>query len=281
MHLKGIFITATDTDVGKTFVAAGIAAALNRRLGGQLVLGSKPKVSLWKPVQSGTHVGNPAADSYRLVMGSGLKQTEEETVSYTFAEPLAPWMAALREGAVIDFAALVREGLYRKRANDFVIVEGAGGLMVPLTEQHLMQNLAAALELPLLIIARPGLGTVNHTLLTIRAAQEQGLEVLGVILNGCSDLNAPWLKENVRMIETFGSIPVLGLLPWFEPEPQPVGLSSTQSDGKVTQDAETWRHWRERWSAIVDRELNSLFIALTDPNNNLNGGYTYDRNPKT
>jgi dethiobiotin synthetase len=247
MRMKGVFITATDTDVGKTYAAAGIASALSRRFQRQQ---KEQAISIWKPIQSGTRVGDPAADSYRLVKGSGLPQSEEETVSYSFAEPLAPWMAAQREGSAIDFAALVKEGVQRKQSADFLIVEGAGGLMVPLTEQHLILDLAGALELPLLIIARPGLGTVNHTLLTIRTAQERGLEVLGVILNGCKDRSAPWLKENVRMIEKFGGgVPVVGLLPWFAPEPQLAEIAAEEDQ------AEAWRQWREQWSDIVDKEL--------------------------
>lgn len=231
----GCFITGTDTDVGKTQVAYGLAAALAR----------KPHfapVHLWKPVQSGVTLGTAGADSYRLLRGSGIAhQQEQELVTYTFPDPLAPWIAASRCGETIDYERLLREGQERFAQNAFWIVEGAGGLGVPLTDQHMMVHLAADLGLPLLIIARAGLGTVNHTLQTIAYARWHGGEVCGVILNGCRPDGVHAAQENAMMIERFGNTKVLGILPWM-PEQQ--------------QDA-----WYETWANCVETQVDVSLIT--------------------
>ena len=247
---QGFFISATDTDVGKTFVAAGLAAVIRKRFAaknGQ----DGGKVSVWKPVQSGAEMGSPEADSYRLVMGGGLTQTEAETATFTFPEPLAPWLAAEYAGAAVDFDRLVQEGLRRLQASDCLLVEGAGGLMVPLTDRHMIVDLASALRLPLIIIARPTLGTVNHTLLSIHAARAKGLEVRGVILNGCKAGLEKRVQENAMMIETFSGVPVLGKLPWFE-------LDTNESPGasNAANSAGAWAVWRERWTAILEQQVD-------------------------
>ncbi|WP_281890167.1 dethiobiotin synthase [Paenibacillus sp. YYML68] len=247
---KGLFITATDTDVGKTCVTAALAAYVCQYVED----GSKP--CIWKPVQSGVELGDAHADSYRLVHGSGLQQTEEETVTYTFKEPLAPWMAAERTGAEISWDKLRNEGQRRLEARRPLLVEGAGGLLVPLTGKHLVADLAMLLGLPIVIIARPGLGTVNHSLLTIEAARKRGLDVVGVILNGYTDAHDRTLEENRRMIETFGNVPVLGMLPWITVQSYSV---STQVD-KATIHAQ----WRQVWveelvRSGIGEKLRSFF----------------------
>ncbi|MCD1258771.1 dethiobiotin synthase [Paenibacillus athensensis] len=222
----GIFITGTDTDVGKTVVTAGLAAVLERR---RAVPGG---VRLWKPAQSGFRAGEPGADSYRLVMASGVRQTEASTASYSFAAPLAPWTAAAREGRQIDMPALVAAGRQRLAEAGLLLVEGAGGLLVPLTGEQLVADLAVALGLPLLIVARPGLGTVNHTLLTVRTARSLGLDVIGVVLNGCRAEQAEAARDNAQMIERFGAVPVLGVLPWLGAEPCEAGAAAEQPAGE-------------------------------------------------
>lgn len=235
---KGLFVTGADTDVGKTWVTGALAAAINRRLGGGE---RKQNLRLWKPVQSGVRMGEAHADSYRLVQGSGLPQQESDTVTITLGEPLAPWMAAERAGKPIEWDALAREGRQRLQADSPLLVEGAGGLIVPLTEQRLVADLAAALELPLLIVARPKLGTVNHTLLTVEYARQRGLQVAGIIMNGYEDEHDPMLKENRRMIETFGQVRVWGMLPW---------------KGESPQTDAAWSAWRDQWVETVERRID-------------------------
>ncbi|MBP1157518.1 MULTISPECIES: dethiobiotin synthase [unclassified Paenibacillus] len=234
----GLFVTGTDTDVGKTWVTGALAAAIHRRLGSEE---RKQKLRLWKPVQSGVRMGEAQADSYRLVHGSGLQQKESDTATITLEEPLAPWMAAERAGTPMDWDELVREGRQRLQADGPLLVEGAGGLIVPLTEHCLVADLAAVLNLPLLIVARPKLGTVNHTLLTVEYARQRGLRVAGVIMNGYEDELDPMLKENQRMIETFGQVRVWGMLPWVGESPQT--------------DA-AWSAWRDLWVETVERRID-------------------------
>lgn len=234
---KGLFVTGTDTDVGKTWVTSALAAAINRRLRGV----KQQKLRLWKPVQSGVRMGEAQADSYRLVQGSGVGQQESDTVTITLEAPLAPWMAAKREGKTIDWKALVQEGHRRLQADGPLLIEGAGGLIVPLTERHLVADLAAALGLPVLIIARPKLGTVNHTLLTVEYARQRGLQVAGVIMNGYEDEHDPGLAENRRMIETFGQVRVWGMLPW---------------NGESPQTDAGWSAWRELWVETVEHRID-------------------------
>ncbi|WP_152396507.1 dethiobiotin synthase [Paenibacillus guangzhouensis] len=230
MNNKGLFITGTDTDVGKTQVAYGIAAALTHHL-------SMRDIRLWKPVQTGVSVGSQHADSYRLLHGSLIgKQQEEQLVSLTLPDPLAPWIAARRSGAALDYEQLVQEGKARLAQGGMWMVEGAGGLGVPLTKQHLMVDLARDLALPLLVVARAGLGTVNHTLQTVAYARQAGLQVAGVILNGYPEGSEADVMDNAMMIETFGDVEVLGMLPWM--------------------DEEANDEWRLAWAACVAERVN-------------------------
>ncbi|GAA3409798.1 dethiobiotin synthase [Paenibacillus hodogayensis] len=240
---RGLFITGTDTGVGKTRVTAGIAAALRlppawpraERFG---ALAPSDAVGVWKPVQTGA--ASPSAreaDSWRLAEEGRLTQTAESIAGLTYPAPLAPWMAARRQGEVVDYAALLDDGKRRQAACGFLLVEGAGGLAVPLTATKLMAHLAADLDLPLLIVARAGLGTVNHTLLTAALARQYGLIVAGVVLNETvpGDAEPQRLEENAEMIEAFGDVPVIGKLPYTE----------WAGEGGTSE-----------WAAIVKRELD-------------------------
>jgi len=227
---KGLFITGTDTDVGKTQVAYGIAAALTHHFGLE-------DIRLWKPVQTGVSVGAENADSYRLLHGSCIgKQQEEEIVSRTLPDPLAPWIAAQRSGTTLDYQHLVGAGKARLAQGGMWLVEGAGGLGVPLTKEHLMVDLARDLALPLLIVSRAGLGTVNHTLQTIAYARAAGIEVAGVILNGFREGEEADVMDNAMMIEVFGDVQVLGNLPWMVEEAHD--------------------EWRMAWAACVAERVN-------------------------
>jgi dethiobiotin synthetase len=267
--INGFFVTGTDTGVGKTQVTAGLAALLNERerrardlqerkgrerevqeREGREVSPCEVWVGLWKPVQSGAALGTPEADSYRLLHGSGLAMREAEIATHTFEAPVAPWLAARAAGTPLLYRDLVADGKRRLQQGGCLLVEGAGGLLVPLAEDKRMADLAAELALPLLIIARTGLGTVNHTLLTVAYARQVGIEVLGVILNDSQggDLTqlqqmeaARMAKDNAFMIERFGEVPVLGILPWM---PHNENL-----------DEAGWAVWRQQWTAEIERSV--------------------------
>ncbi len=172
----GYFITGTDTDVGKTYIAAQLAANLYSV--GQ-------RVGVYKPVASGCSRDGDALvsdDAVALWNAAGKPLTLDAVCPQRFEAPLAPYLAAREEGRSVD-AALLRSGLeVWRRDSDVVIVEGAGGLLSPLSDSDLNADLAREFELPLIVVAANRLGVINHTLLTLLAAEAYGLEVKGVVL---------------------------------------------------------------------------------------------------
>ena len=202
----GLFVTGTDTGVGKTIVTAGLALAFAAR---------GHDVGVVKPVQSGAVASDPGGDAMLLKRWTGSAEPIDEIVPYAFAAPLAPLIAAQLEGHTVDRDHLVEHVRAVGSRHDVLLVEGAGGLVVPVGEDWTIADLALSLGLPLLIVARAGLGTVNHTALTVLAARSLGLEPVGVILNGPQDEST---AQNAPLIERFAEIPVLGRIPWLEGE---------------------------------------------------------------
>jgi len=190
---RGFFVTATDTGVGKTFVTAALATALRAR---------GRDVAVFKPVQSGATAEDPSGDA--VLLGADCV--------YAFAAPLAPLVAARAEGRTIELEPILARARELVREHELLLVEGAGGLLVPLADDFDLADLAVALGLPLVIVARAGLGTVNHTLLTIEAARARGLELAGVVLNGRSDEST---AENAALIEAGSGVRVAARVPWL------------------------------------------------------------------
>jgi dethiobiotin synthase len=186
--VQGFFVTGTDTDVGKTVVAAWLVA----RLG----------ACYWKPVQAGTH---PETDSVTVRRLSGAAPDRILPEAYVLAEPMAPHEAARREGIAIDMAKLVPPPCHRP-----LVAEGAGGLMVPLNEQSYVIDLARELDLPLILVARSTLGTINHTLLSLEAIRRRGLPLAGIVMNG------PETPHNRAAIERYGRVEVIAEIPWLD-----------------------------------------------------------------
>lgn len=176
-----LFVTGTDTGVGKSYVAALLAAGL--------------EAAYWKPVQSGAAAD---ADWVRRVAGLPPERVLPET--YRLHAPLSPHEAARREGVQIEMSRFVLP------QRQHLIVEGAGGVMVPLNDRHLMVDLIAALGLPVLVVARSQLGTINHTLLTLDQLRRRGCPLLGVVVNGPSN------PANCRAIAHYGAVPVLATI---------------------------------------------------------------------
>lgn len=200
-----LFVTGTDTGVGKTVVAAGLARLLDRA--GQ-------RVAVLKPVETGCGEGGPADGR---LLGEAVGVAAGEVVPVTYREPLAPLVAAREEGRPVDLDRLDR-AMARLASFPWLLVEGAGGLSVPLTDDLDMAGLARRWHLPLLVVARPGLGTLNHTVLTVRYAESEGLEVLGVVVSGWPEGgDDPSLRTNLAMIEELSGRPVLGVVPRREP----------------------------------------------------------------
>lgn len=214
----GFFVTGTDTGVGKTVVAAGLVAALRAE---------GIKIGAWKPVQSGSEDDDPESDACRLRTLGGLEDEVQEIAPYRFRAPLAPFLAAKREQVDLQLAEIMAKGATLRQRHEHLLVEGAGGLAVPLTDNELVADLAAALQLPLILVARPGLGTVNHTLLSVEYARQKGIKVLGVILNGYREQQEAddSIRDNPYLIERYGRIPVLGQIPWMEKLPDTAQLA--------------------------------------------------------
>ena len=210
--LRGLFVTGTDTSVGKTVVSA---ALLHRY---------RPDLSLryWKPIQTGTEQDDDTAVVGRLgrcapgeLLSSGVR----------LPTPVSPHLAARLNGRTIRLqpliALLTHEAAHRgaaARHNDEAgsretrwVVEGAGGTLVPVNESETMADLMVRLGLPIIVVARTTLGTINHTLLTIEALRRRSLRVAGVVMVGDRD------RENRAAIEQYGDVPVLGEMPWFDP----------------------------------------------------------------
>jgi dethiobiotin synthase len=191
-----VFVTGTDTGVGKTVVSA----LLLLRYGADLPL------AYWKPIATGSVDGRDT-DWVRRRAGPVATIAEER---YLFRPPVSPHLAARRAGTRIAPSSVVRAFAALTGANPKLrwVVEGAGGLLVPLTDGgYLLADLIAELRLPALIVARSTLGTINHTLLSVEAARARRIPVLGVVLNG------PPNRENASAIERFGEVPVIGQLP--------------------------------------------------------------------
>lgn len=180
--MRGAFITGTDTDIGKTLVSAWLAHFW--------------KADYWKPVQTGAVEGTDFATIAKLVPDAVIHPP-----AYVFQAPLSPHEAARRERARIDLSALVPPKTTRP-----LVVEGAGGVMVPLNEVALTVDFMERLGLPAIVVARSGLGTINHTLMTLDVLRRRSIPILGVIMNGQKN------PANRQAIEHFGGVPVLAEL---------------------------------------------------------------------
>jgi len=199
---KGVFITGTDTGVGKTYIAKTIAAAL--RFHGI-------NLGVMKPVETGCRTRNGSvvpSDALKLIKAAGIRDPLRLVNPYRFKKPVAPAIAADLEGDRIELVRIV--DAYRQLAlkHEFMVVEGAGGIMVPLSPNDTFRDLVAAMRLPVLIVARPGLGTINHTLLTISALRERGIVIAGVVINyakdqkeGLAERTSPGMIEEISGVK--------------------------------------------------------------------------------
>jgi len=206
--IPGVFVTGTDTGVGKTVVAGGIASWFRARNYG---------VGVCKPVATGCdrrREGLVSEDAEFLASCADTRHPLDVVCPQRYVEPLAPAVAAERAGQPLDWAAIERSLRVMSRDADVMIVEGVGGIMVPLGERHTTLDLAAWLGLPAIIVARPGLGTINHTLLTAAALREGGVNVAGVVINRYP-ADTPGVAEetNPRAIERYGGVSILGIVP--------------------------------------------------------------------
>lgn len=203
----GIFITGTDTGVGKTYVAAGIA----RTLAGRGI-----DVGVMKPAETGCSRRKGSlfpADAAALIKAAGVRDRLSLVNPYRFPMPLAPSVAAGFERKRIEPGRLIEAFHVLARKHQFMIVEGAGGIMVPLTDRYCYLDLAGDLGLPVLIVARPGLGTINHTLLTVLALKKKRLRTAGIVINYADDgKTGAAERTNPGVIENMSGVGILGVI---------------------------------------------------------------------
>lgn len=191
---KGIFITATDTEAGKTYISCKIAEELVK-------MGIKAGVM--KPFASGSR-----SDAIKLIKASGVKDKIEKVNPVYFKYPLAPYSSALLEKLKVDLSLVWKSYKVLSKKYEFMIVEGIGGLVVPIKKDYSVLDLIKGFKLPVLVAAKPGLGTVNHTVLTVQKLQQNKIKVLGIILSG-KRKNTISERTNPQIIRTLTKLPVL------------------------------------------------------------------------
>jgi dethiobiotin synthetase len=203
--MRGVFVTGTDTEVGKTVLAASIcAAAVARGI----------KVAAFKPVVTG--LDEPASgdwprDHELLSQVANAGQSADEITPHRYGPAVSPHLAESLSSTTVDPEQLVEAAQAQAQRADALVVEGVGGLLVPLTKDYLVRDFAGELSLPIVIAARPGLGTISHSLLTIEAARAVALRIQAVVLTPWPDDPDAMLRSNMETIERFGEVPVLGL----------------------------------------------------------------------
>ncbi|MGB2601120.1 MAG: dethiobiotin synthase [Candidatus Omnitrophota bacterium] len=204
---NAIFITGTDTEVGKTVITGLLARTLSEN--GVNVITQK-----W--VQTGCSDLSGDIAEHMKFMGSGTESIEkygQDMVPYTFEFPSSPHLAAFMEKKVIDPKKIEKAFIRLAENFDFVVVEGTGGLMVPINDEVMIVDIVKELDLPVLIVAENRLGAINQTMLTVEALRERGLRITGIVFNRLTgDGDETVLKDNPRIIESLTGIEVLGEL---------------------------------------------------------------------
>lgn len=196
--LRGVFVSGTGTEVGKTVVAAAIARSLAEE---------GKRVTVFKPAVTGLDEGGEP-DHALLRRAAGSEQRDDGIAPYRYGPPMSPHLAAELAGEEIDPARLLAGARAAAAGADALVCEGVGGPLVPLSPRYLVRDLAVDLALPLVVAASPGLGTINHTLLTIEAARSAGLEVAAVVLTPWPDNPGPIEQSNRETIAALGEVRV-------------------------------------------------------------------------
>ena len=245
-----LFVTGTDTGVGKTLVTAAIAAVLAAR---------GTRIGVAKPAETGCRFRRSVLypeDAATLAAAAGSPEPLDLVCPYRFAEPLAPALAAERAGVTIDLDALVTALRRRAGTLDLLLVEGAGGLLVPLTRSATYADLASALASPALLVVGSRLGAINHALLTLAALEARALPARGYVLNRLTADADLATETNAPLLRALTPVPCLGELPWLADAGEL--LSALRAEG----DADTGT--REGARAAARARLAALASACLD-----------------
>ena len=199
---RGCFVTGTDTGVGKTVLAAAMLAALRA---------DGVRVAAFKPVVTGLDAPEPGRPADHELLAAAAGVVPGAVTPQTFGPPVSPHLAAELAGTAVDPAAAIAAARAAGEGADALVVEGIGGLLVPLTQQFTVRDFAAALGLPVVIAARPGLGTISQTLLTVEATRAAGLDVRAVVLTPWPATPSAMEQSNRETIAAMADVEVATL----------------------------------------------------------------------
>ncbi|MDR1195802.1 MAG: dethiobiotin synthase [Endomicrobium sp.] len=194
---KAIFITATDTEAGKTYVSCAIAEAVAK---------SGISCGVFKPVSTGNR-----DDAKALIAAARIDEKPETVTPVFFKNPMSPYGASLLEKKEFDLKPAVKTLEYFLNKYKFTVVEGIGGLLVPLKRNFFVSDMIKKFKLPVIVVARFGLGTLSHTLLTVDKLRQDKQKILGIILSGKKDRKDISAKTNAKLIKEITKLPVLEL----------------------------------------------------------------------
>ncbi len=204
---RAYFVTGTDTGVGKTFITAGLA-------GHYATQGHS--VGVMKPIETGHEGPGWPEDALKLHHAAQNDDEQDMVVPYIFQPPVSPWAATKMSGRVIDFSAIIQKATDIMARHQITFIEGAGGLAVPIDETLTMADIPRQLQIPLIIVSRSGLGTINHTVLTVEYAKSRGVDVAGIVMNQHSQelmKRDPSCWHNPAIIEKMTNVPIIGVVP--------------------------------------------------------------------
>ncbi len=220
---KGFFVTGTDTGVGKTVITAALIQAI--RLLGLKVCGMKPietgcLKSEFRVESSELRVKDRVlipSDGMFLKKTAGMDNSIDSVTPIRLENPLAPLPASEIEDIPVDIEKIKKAYAELSKKYEVVVVEGIGGLLVPIKRDYFVLNLARDFGLPIIVVSRPGLGTINHTMLTVNCAIKEGLTVAGIIINYSQPpKDTPSEKTNPEVIKQISPVPIIGIFPYLE-----------------------------------------------------------------
>ncbi|CAM3550043.1 dethiobiotin synthase [Cytobacillus oceanisediminis] len=210
IFIKGLFITGTDTDVGKTVASTLLTGYLKQK---------GVKIASYKPVQSGADTlhGKLAAPDVEFYKLANPELNDKEAYTYLFKKACSPHLAAREEGIRIEQEKIIDHYKQLEAKSDLVLIEGAGGVIVPLTDAgYSMLDLMKELAVPAVVVARTGVGTINHTVLTVDKLKQEGVPVAGVVMNRLHIGDPAVELDNQWMIEKLTKVPVIGVIPYMD-----------------------------------------------------------------
>ena len=230
MQPKGYFISGTDTGVGKTVVTACLLAFYHKK---------RVTTGVMKPIETGVDPAcssEASSDAKFLLEVSGNQDELEEVCPIRLKPAASPLQASRMSNQPVDIDLIMENYNQLQTRHDQMLVEGVGGLMVPIKSDYMILDLIKDLQLPLIIVSRIALGTLNHTLLTLKIAQETKIEIAGIILNHqrSGPLNNVELGQ-ADLIQELSGIPILGECPFLGP------ISTEQFDNKLADKIKTWK----------------------------------------